>query len=224
MKLHTIRGMIDRRTLFVVVLVTSAVVAQTAEAQQHPGFAVQVEGGFGFGAMMHQYEGPAGDDEFITTNGGRLYAMASLGRTWVGYLSYTHSNRPLDNRSQNGDFDRYALDAIGYRAYVLGVGYKLPIRNTSEQAIFGAGLRLAGVRNNLENRVPPQVPVAELGYGLGIDMRARYYIWHRLGIAAFVGGEIGVDLVPLQAAEFAFRRGVSGDLLWGLAFRVPGSR
>ena len=222
--MRTMRGMIDRRALFIAVLACGVATVQADDARQRQEFAVQVEGGLGLGTMTHRYEGPSGNDEFVATHGGRLYAMALLGRTWVGYLGYSHSNRPLDDRSRNGDFDRYALDAIGYRAYALGIGYKVLIRETLDEAIFGVGLRLAGIRNNLEDRVPSQVPVAELGYGLGLDVRVRYYIWHGTGVSAFIGGQFGVDLVPLQAAEFAFRHGASADLLWGLALRVGGSR
>ena len=208
--------------LLMCALVVCCVPPVHAQSEDSRTFSIHIEGGAGLGGIVHRYRGPSADNERVETSGGRLSVMLAAGGRWMGYVGYTHSNRPLDDRSQGGDFDFYALDAIGYRAYAAGVAYQHRLDNNAwptDLFFIGMGPRLAGIRNNLEHRVPEEAQAADLGLGLGLDARLRFYRWARRRRALFFGVQAGVDFIPLRPADFVLRSGGAVEVLFGMAFR-----
>ncbi len=183
---------------------------------------IRLDGAIGFGDVSHRYTGPTGEREFIEAATARGLAMLTIGRTWVGYFEYGGRRIDIDDRSRDGDFEFYALDSLRFRSYTAGLGYQLELRRRLSM-FFGVGGRIAAIQNDTEGRIPNEALTANLGGGIGVDLRYRLYVWDGRHFGFFFGLQGGVDFAPFRDADFNLERGGSWDviLLPGLTVRIP---
>lgn len=197
-----------------------------AQSSPDPKAFMRIDAGLGSGQFSHHYRGPSGGNEFV--EGVPITATATLtfGRTWAVYLDYGQYFADHDpSFSDDGDFDFYAVDLPHFITYTVGAGYQYHYRFESwyrGTVFFGAGVRIAGVRNDTGDRVPAVAQVADFASAIGLDVRLRSYWWPRSWFGPFVGFSAGVDFAALQDADFAFDRGGSYSFtMLGVAFRIP---